>query len=72
MELREQEKPVKTLAEVMNVAPLAVDESVSVLAALEMMRARRVSAALVGPAEQPKGASSPSAIWWIGCTAGLT
>lgn len=55
MELREQEKPVKTLAEVMNVAPLVMDESASVLAALELMRAQRVSAALVGPADEPKG-----------------
>lgn len=55
MELREQDKPVKTLAEVMDVAPLTVDEGASVLTALAAMRARRVSAALVGPVDNPKG-----------------
>lgn len=55
MDLVERESRVKTLTEIMNPSPLTVSGDARVLSALEMMRARRVSAVLVGSAGSPVG-----------------
>jgi diguanylate cyclase (GGDEF)-like protein len=55
MDRHKGDKAVKTLAEVMSVAPLTVDRRASVLSALEVMRERRISSVLVGEPDDPQG-----------------